>query len=108
MSQIHNYPKWNESDLDRWRENNIVQQLQWDEFIKAMNSSEVVEMDEEMWMYWLEVLPPIYMNRRVEVAGKPRRAFGFAEGTDFITAFWREGEFPVRFFCCRTAEMNCG
>jgi len=30
----------------------------WNDFIAAMHSGEVVEIDEEMYFYWLEVLPP--------------------------------------------------
>jgi hypothetical protein len=103
---MHSYPKWNLAEPDLWRENNVAQQAQWDEFIKAMNSGEVIEIDEAMFDYWLEVLPPIYMGRAVTVAGQTRRlSFGFAEGYDYITAFWRDGG---RFFCARTEEMNHG
>ena len=104
MSKIHKHPQWNASDPDRWRENNVAQQAQWDEFIKALHSDEVTEIDEEMYLYWLEVLPPIYMGRVVRIKGISRRVnFGFAEGYDNITAFWRDGG---RFFCARTEEMN--
>ncbi|MBW3635006.1 MAG: hypothetical protein KY445_00900, partial [Armatimonadetes bacterium] len=86
MSQVFNYD---------------CSEEEWAAFIAARDSGEVTEIDEEMWMYWLELLPPIYMNRRVEIAGKPRCAFGFAEGYDNIIAFWRE---QGRFFCARTEE----
>jgi hypothetical protein len=100
----------------------------WDEFIKAMHSGQVFECDEEMYYYWLEVLPPAYMGKNVVLPDgqKVRAHFGFAEGADYITAFWMIGserlvERPEggvlcsihraaspesRFFGCRTNEMN--
>jgi hypothetical protein len=88
-------------------------QEQWAEFITAMTSGEVVEVDESMYFYWLEVLPPIFMCRRMTY--KPRHSdqevtrvvgFGFAEGQDHITVFWEEREpngkdepIPARYFC---------
>ena len=68
---------------------------QWTEFINAMNSGEKIEIDEEMYYYWLEVLPPA---RYYDGGG-----FGFAEGIDNITKFWREGEV---YYCQRTKEIK--
>lgn len=77
----------------------------WAEFIKIMRSGEVFECDEEMFYYWLEVLPPVYMGRRVELpSGRIVKAsFGFAEGREQVVAFWQEGE---RYFGCRTNLIN--
>lgn len=77
----------------------------WAEFIAAMHSAEPFECDDEMYYYWLEVLPPVYMGRTVKLAnGETRRVhFGFAEGADVITAFWQQGD---RYFGCRTNDIN--
>ena len=74
-------------------------------FIAAMESGKPFEMDEESWYYWLEVLPPVYMGRTVLLAnGETVKAhFGFAEGAEIITAFWKS---DGRYFGCRTNEYN--
>lgn len=66
----------------------------WDRFINAMTSGEEFECDEEMFYYWLEVLPPAFMGRVVTFPdGKKVKAyFGFAEGEDRIVAFWMIGQ----------------
>jgi hypothetical protein len=76
----------------------------WGEFIEAMHSGERFECDEEMFYYWLEVLPPVWMGRTIEFEGGPVwTTFGFAEGYEPVTAFWREGG---RLFGRRTTIMN--
>jgi hypothetical protein len=77
----------------------------WAATIAAMHSHQRIEIDQEVFDYFLEVLPPVYMGRRITLPGGARchATFGFAEGTEEITAFWREGD---RFFCQRTHEMN--
>jgi hypothetical protein len=76
----------------------------WGEFIQAMHSGERFEVDEEMYFYWLEVLPPAWMNRTVTVGGEEIRShFGFAEGYDKVTAFWTK---DGRYFGQRTDIMN--
>ena len=78
-----------------------LRRKEWDGFIAAMHSGEVFECDQEMYYYWLEVLPPAYLKNPVTLPnGEQVRAdFGFAEGPELITVFWRKGE---RFFGCRT------
>jgi hypothetical protein len=86
---------------------------EWAAFIAAMTSGAVVEIDESMFDYWLDVLPPVFMNRTIEY--KPRNseekvkrrvAFAFVEGADYITMFWSEytpsgkdEPIPARHFC---------
>lgn len=74
-------------------------------FISANDRGERAEIDEEMFYYFLEVLPPVYMRRTVKLPdGRSVRAeFGFAEGAEMITAFWKEG---TKFYAQRTEEMN--
>lgn len=74
-------------------------------FLTAMHSGQPFEMDEESWYYWLEVLPPVYMGRTVKLANGEtvRASFGFAEGEEQITAFWkRDG----KFLGCLTNDWN--
>lgn len=77
----------------------------WDRFIAAMHSGQQFECDEEMWYYWLEVLPPVHMGRNVILPDgqQLRAAFGFAEGAEPVTVFWK---FAGRYFGCRTKTMN--
>jgi len=81
--------------------------------IEARDSGQVIEVDEDVYWYFLEVLPPAYMGRTVKLPnGTMQRAdFGFAEGYEPITAFWQIGanSSPNRqYFCCKTEEMNRG
>lgn len=65
----------------------------WSEFIQAMHSGQPFECDEDMFYYWLEVLPPVYMGKRILCADGVERLyhFAFAEGAEPLTVFWREG-----------------
>ncbi len=92
----------------------------WQEMLDAMHSGRTIEIGEDVFDYFLEVLPPVYMHaRRIVGDGAERRerrvSFGFAEGAEPITAFWCEGKRTVedgpdggtlRCYCQRTAEMN--
>jgi hypothetical protein len=77
----------------------------WKEFIEAMHSGESFECDEEMFDYWLEVLPPVLWKRKVKLPNGEtvNAAFGFAEGADVITVFWFKNG---RYFGCRTNIRN--
>lgn len=70
------------------------------EFAGEYHSGRTIEIDEEMFFYWLEVLPPKFMNKIKEIDGVRRYvSFGFAEGREPIVYFWRENG---RFFCKRS------
>jgi hypothetical protein len=64
-----------------------------------------------MYSYWLDVLPPVWMDRYVywpdpdnELRVIALRAdFGFAEGAEPITAFWQSDD---RYFGRRTSQLN--
>ncbi len=73
-------------------------------FLNAMHSGEQFECDREMFYYWLEVLPPVWMQKTIEIQGRKQYTnFGFAEGMELVTAFWgKEG----RYFGQRTDIMN--
>lgn len=77
--------------------------------VDKLQAGDRVEIDVEMFDYWLEVLPPIYMGRAVKLPdGETVRAsFGFAEGSERITAFWRvRDNGATRYFAQRTDEIN--
>jgi hypothetical protein len=76
----------------------------WSETITDINSGEIVEINEEVFDYFLDVLPPVNMGRVVEISGKQTRtAFGFAEGVEEIKYFWKQ---QGKFYCWRSNEIN--
>ncbi len=71
----------------------------WAEFIQEMHSGNTLEVDGDIFDYFLGVLPPIFMNQTVN---GQRYSFGFAEGEEPITGFWQENDRisgGVLFFC---------
>lgn len=85
-------------------------QDKWHLFIQALNSGEKVEMDERLWYYFLEVLPPIFMGEEIDyfpghegTPTKVKSSFGFAEGCEPIKVFWRE---DGRFYGQRSKKIN--
>ena len=82
-------------------------------FCAARETGNRVEVDRELFDYFLEVLPPIHMGYWVELRnGKgdyyPRWAsFGFAEGAERVTAFWSGSVTEKgRYFAQLTQEIN--
>jgi hypothetical protein len=77
----------------------------WTEFINAMESGQVFEIDHPLYDHWLDVLPPKAMYvRRVFQGGIVRRVdFVFAEGDGPKVGFWREGD---RLFLQRIEEAG--
>jgi|SRR5271157_5996982 len=89
------------------------------EFLTVRDSGEIAEIDEEMFYYWLEVLPPTGGN--LEQNGESMRmngmggqwvrrdgtvqrfSFAFAEGLEAMTVFWDKDQ---RFFAQRTNIIN--
>lgn len=83
-------------------------QEDWKEYERKLAANEVIEIDWELWDYYLNVLPPHFMNRHVTflpgMEGIPLRVdFGFCEGADLITCFWRESG---RYFCQKTEKWH--
>ncbi len=79
-------------------------QEEWGEFISERDAGRTVQIDEEMFMYWLEVLPPVYMHKEILIEGRPVFcSFGFAEGREPITDFWKENG---KLFCKRSDRMS--
>jgi len=88
---------------------------EWQEFLSKLHAGEKIAIDESMFSYFLEVLPPIFMNKYVnDLPGYEGHAmkisFGFAEGAEPITYFWRtlDNGFGdgCRYFCQRSKRMN--
>ncbi len=82
-------------------------------FLVGQASKMPFEVTARVWNYFLEVLPPSWMNEKRLIAGRVQRCdFGFAEGWEPVTAFWREWEGPpgdrrvVRWWACLLNEMN--
>ena len=75
----------------------------WKETIDAMDSCQAHEINEEVFYYFLEVLPPVFMGKKFLFAdGKIRWcSFGFAEGAEPVTVFWKEKE---KYFLQRTGK----
>lgn len=95
------------------------------EFISRRDRGEIVEIDGEMFDYWLGVLPPVGFNGKqngesmqmtggmggiwTRKDGTPQRfSFAFAEGKEMITVFWTSvwhGE--LLHWAQRTGIVNC-
>lgn len=84
------------------------------QFACDKKSGDMLEVDEELFDWFLEVLPPIHMYYAATVKnGKGtgtiqlKAAFGFAEGAERVTAFWQGcNEMKGRYFAQLTTEMN--
>ena len=88
---------------------------QWKEFIQRLNNYEALVIDESMFYYWLEILPPVYMGEKqiinIDGVTYPKQcSFGFAEGREHIVDFWGEGNKDEQgnkvYFCKRSTRMN--
>jgi hypothetical protein len=78
-------------------------------FCAARDAGEKVEVNEEMFYYFLEVLPPVHMhyNATLPDGQTVHATYGFAEGWERVTAFWGgKGEMEGKFFAQKTKEMN--
>ena len=79
----------------------------WAEFLDRWHKGEKVEIDESMFYYWLEVLPPAFQGRMVELVDGTKQyvSFGFVEGKDRITAFWVETQTGKTRFLCQQTKL---
>jgi len=105
--------------------NLLTYESDFSEFIAIRDRHEVAEIDQEMFYYWLEVLPPTGGN--VKQNGESFRmngmggiwtrkdgsqqpfSFAFAEGAEFMTVFWLEGserDGNARYFGQLTHILN--
>jgi len=77
----------------------------WNEAIEKLKGTEPIEIAKEFFDYFLGVLPPVGWGRKVTLANgrKVQTAFEFAEGAEYIRAFWTCDK---RYFACRTNKIN--
>ena len=78
----------------------------WEDFIQVMHSGETLEVDEGIFYYFLEVLPPVWMYQIIK--GQKYR-FGFAEGEENIVGFWSVKSLTANgllYFCRDTGILN--
>jgi hypothetical protein len=85
------------------------------QFVKDNDGSRVLRIDEEMFFYWLEVLPPVYTHEPVKIAFPEGDSiiicsFGFAEGRETVTDFWRSEDKDGNevYYCKRSIRLNRG
>ena len=80
------------------------------EFIAALDRGECCLIDEELFDYFLGVLPPVSMGRTVTLANGREQysVFEFAEGLEITRAFWREkrDDGTNNHFAQNTNRMN--
>ena|SRR3990167_1595465 len=86
---------------------------EWQEFLNKLHAGKRIAIDESMFDYFLEVLPPVFMNAyRKDVPGNEGQAmkidFGFAEGAEPVTYFWHipDNGLGIRYLCQRSKVMN--
>lgn len=77
----------------------------WAETIEGINSGKKVQVSPDVFDYFLEVLPPIFMGKMVEFKDgtKVLASFGFAEGAEKVKVFWMEGQ---DYYCRQSDMMN--
>ena len=79
--------------------------LNFQEYIKQSPKGKAVEIEREVFDYFLEVLPPVSMNKTIKMPdGRMQKtSFEFAEGWEETTAFWKDNN---RYYAQKTGHMN--
>lgn len=64
----------------------------WNQFLKARDSGIQIEIDQEMYEHWRDILPPVRESKN---------GFYFAEGLADLIQFWKESDQSnrPRYFC---------
>ncbi len=72
---------------------------------EALDRDETAEVDREVYIWYLEVLPPAFQPYKAKFKDNSERdcSFGFAEGRMLIIAFWKENK---RYYCRQSVRMN--
>lgn len=82
----------------------------WAEFLSAMSSGNLVEIDAPMFEYWRDELPPVQWGGTLPMRDGSTQPvqFGFAEGAELVTGFWTEcaTDAPPRYFCRQSTKVN--
>jgi hypothetical protein len=76
-------------------------------FFEALGRGDRVQVDQQIFDWFLDILPPVFMGRVVDlIDGSSQYAlYGFAEGAAIITAFWSSKQ---RFYAQYTNRMSRG
>ena len=79
----------------------------WQDTLDGMDSGQTVEVDQEVFDYFLEVLPPVFMSKTFTFKDGlcVRASFGFAEGWEPIKVFWATPE--GKMYCRQSELINC-
>ena len=78
-------------------------------FIDARDRGQRCEISQALYDYFLDVLPPVLTNVQLVDGTRVRADFGFAEGAERITAFWRaRTPFGFRFYAQHTTQIARG
>jgi len=75
------------------------------EFVnRSSPKGQPVQITEEVFDYFLGVLPPVSMGKTIKLNGKMQyTSFEFAEGWEYTTAFW---EINNKFYAQQTNRLN--
>jgi len=74
------------------------------EYINRSPKNQPVRITEEVFDYFLGVLPPVSMGKTIKLNGRIQKtSFEFAEGWEKTTAFWQVGE---KFYAQKTNRTN--
>ena len=74
------------------------------EFVNRSPKNQPVQIAEEVFDYFLGVLPPVTMGKTIKLNGKMQyTSFEFAEGWENTTAFWKVRE---KFYAQKTNRIN--
>jgi hypothetical protein len=79
------------------------EQLSGTAWSEALAGGKPIQVSEEVYYYFLEVLPPVHMRKQVTIANGEQHiaAFGFAEGDETPVAFWvRRDESGLTYWAC--------
>ena len=93
------------------------QKIKWCQLLGVFDADpllhQVAEIDERTFDYFLEVLPPVFMQQAAKPGpGQMCYTFGFAEGWESVKGFWSlrtdptDPSSPMRYFVENTGVMN--
>lgn len=80
------------------------------EFVARLHGGEEIEIDQDLFDYFLEVLPPVRMGTNVEMpdGNLLKTCFLFAEGYEQLTAFYFKPGLKGRRFACQIPYLSDG
>jgi len=74
-------------------------------YVEKIERGYTLEITEELFNYWLNVLPPVWMRRNFTFKDGLNipASFAFAEGSENLVIFWRDGK---KFFARKSNILN--